>query len=111
MKLHKFKIEPGQEIMETLTKEFEERQLTEGAITIIGACDECEISNMPRKDAKKDIITKFDVPMEMSGTGEIREGKPHIHCTLSAEGNAAIHGHLHSAHVRAWYISVFVMTP
>lgn len=110
MALHTFKIEPGQEIMEVLTHEFKEKQLTRGAIvSVIGAVDSCCISNMPEDDAKEDLLSEWNVPLELSGNGEIRDGKPHIHCTVSAEDNAAVHGHLHWAKVRTWYISVFVL--
>lgn len=110
MGLLTFRIEPGQELMEVLTSEFQARKLTRGAIvSVIGATEECCISNMPEGDPKKDVLTEYRKPLELSGNGEIRDGKPHIHCTLSGEGNSAIHGHLHFAKVQAWYISVYVL--
>lgn len=110
MSLLKFRIEPGEEIMAVLTREFQARKLTHGAIvSVIGATEDCCISNMPEGDPKEDILREYKKPLELSGNGEIREGKPHIHCTLSGEGDAAIHGHLHWAKVQAWYISVFVV--
>lgn len=110
MELLTFRIEPGQELMEVLASEFEAKGLTRGAIvSVIGATEDCCISNMPEGDAKRDVLTEYKIPLELSGNGEIRDGKPHIHCTLSGEGNAAIHGHLHFAKVQAWYISVYVL--
>lgn len=110
MQLLKFRIEPGQEVMAVLKEEFQKRNLQEGAIvSVIGAVDECCISNMPKEDAKKDILNQYKEPFELSGTGEIRDGGPHIHCTLSREGDFALHGHLHWAKVEAWYVTVFVL--
>ncbi|MFA6992209.1 MAG: PPC domain-containing DNA-binding protein, partial [Candidatus Gracilibacteria bacterium] len=103
MELLTFRIEPGQEIMDVLTREFQAKNLTSGAIvSVIGATENCCISNMPESDPKKDILTEYKKPLELSGIGEIREGKPHIHCTLSGKGDVVIHGHLHWAKVKAW---------
>ncbi|KKP67617.1 MAG: hypothetical protein UR68_C0008G0018 [Candidatus Roizmanbacteria bacterium GW2011_GWA2_35_19] len=105
MKLLEFKINKGQEVIDVLNKGFKKINLNKGAIvSVIGAVDECCISNMPKEDAKKDILKTFKEPMELSGTGEIRDGKAHIHCTLSKEENVALHGHLHWAKVEAWYV-------
>ena len=110
MKLLKFKIQQGQEVMKVLEDEFHKNNLQDGAIvSVIGAVDECCISNMPKSDAKQDILKEYRQPFELSGTGEIRDGKPHVHCTLSKEGDETIHGHLHWAKVEAWYVSVFVL--
>ncbi|OGJ53708.1 hypothetical protein A2483_03890 [Candidatus Peregrinibacteria bacterium RIFOXYC2_FULL_33_13] len=64
---------------------------------------------MPKNDALKDILTDYKEPMELSGTGEIKEGKPHIHSTLSREDDSAIHGHLHSANIKNWYVSIYII--
>lgn len=110
MTVFHFKIKQGEEVMEILENEFKKNNLKKGAIvSVIGAIDECCISNMPKPDAKKDILTEYKQPFELSGNGEIRNGKPHIHCTVSGEGDQAIHGHLHWAKVEAWYVSVFVL--
>ena len=107
----KIKIEKGQEVMNILEKEFEKRNLTEGAIvSVIGAVDECCISNMPKEDATKDVLTEYNEPFELSGNGEIKDGKPHIHCVLSrVKDNEAIAGHLHWAKVKTWYVAVYVL--
>lgn len=110
MQLLKFTVQPGQEIMATLKEEFQKLNLQNGAIvSVIGAVDECCISNMPKENPKKDILNEYKQPFELSGTGEIRDGKPHIHCTISKEGDVALHGHLHWAKVESWYVSVFVV--
>lgn len=110
MYLLQFHIQKGEEMMSFLDREFKARNLLNGVIvSVIGAVDEAAISNMPEKDAMKDILTQYKKPMELSGNGEIRDGKAHIHCTLSSEGDKAVHGHLHSAKVVNWYVNVFVI--
>lgn len=110
MKVIKISVSPDEEVMEFVSKALKEKNIQEGAIvSIIGAVDECCISNMPKGDAKKDILTEYKEPFEMSGTGEVRDGKPHIHCTMGREGNNAISGHLHWAKVRNWFVNVYVI--
>ena len=110
MQLLKFKINPGKELMEVLTKEFEKRNLQDGAIvSVIGAFDECCISCMPKNDPMKDVLTEYYEPVEVNGTGEIKEGKPHIHINLGRENNQTASGHLHWGKVKSWYATVFVV--
>ncbi len=110
MNLLKIKINPNEEVMQVLETEFAKQNLKDGAIvSVIGAVDECCISNMPKNDATKDILTEYKEPFEMSGTGEIRAGKPHIHCVLGREGDETLSGHLHWAKVKTWYVTVFII--
>jgi len=96
--------------MSLLTKEFKKNRLTAGPIvSVIGAVDECCISNMPRLDAKKDILHTYKQPFELSGVGEIKGGKPHIHCILGKEGDGTLSGHLHWAKVKTWYVTVYIL--
>jgi len=70
MQLLKFRIEPGEEVIAVLKDEFKKRNLQGGAIvSVIGAVDQCCISNMPKEDAKKDILNEYREPFELSGTG------------------------------------------
>lgn len=95
--------------MTVLKEEFQKRGWREGALVrVIGAVDECCIINMPEEDAKQDILTEYREPRELSGTGEIRDGEPHIHCILSKEGDGTVHGHLHWAKALSWYMAVYV---
>ena len=106
----KFHVNPGEEVIETVTKNLQVKGIKDGAIvSIIGAVDECCISFMPKKDAKKDITAEYQEPLEMSGTGEIRDGKPHIHCVLGRERNISISGHLHWAKVKNWFVNVYLL--
>lgn len=102
-------VSPGQEVMETVIAELATRGITSGAITsLIGAVDSCCISNMPKGDAKDDILTDYAQPFEMAGTGEIRDGKPHMHVVLGTEGDGALAGHLHWARVETHFVRVYV---
>jgi predicted DNA-binding protein with PD1-like motif len=95
--------------MSTVTEELARRNVKSGAIvSLIGAIDRCVISNMPARDPKSDILTEYCQPFEMSGTGEISDGKPHIHCVLGREGDVSLAGHLHSANVETWFVNVYV---
>lgn len=110
MSLIKIHIPPGQEVMETLTQYFSEHNLTAGAIvSVIGAVDACCISNMPKTDASADILNTYTQPFELSGNGEIRDGKPHLHCVLGQEGDHALSGHLHWATVSTWFVNVYIL--
>jgi len=105
LKIH---IAPGEEIIETITKQLEKENIKEGSMTLIGAVDSCCISTMSKQDAKKDILTEYHEPLELSGTGEISNGKPHIHVTLGRENNQAIFGHLHWGKVTEWFVNVYI---
>ena len=68
-------VQPGQEVMETVAKDLAERGVQNGAIvSLIGAIDACRISNMPKDNVKSDILTEYQRPFELSGTGEIKDG-------------------------------------
>ncbi len=103
-------VKPGEEVMETLTRRAAEEGITHGAIvSFIGAVDACAISNMPADDARSDIINDYAQPFELSGTGEITDGKVHIHVVLSREGDAALAGHLHWAKVETFFVNAYVL--
>jgi uncharacterized protein len=103
-------VQPGEEVIESMTRQLQDRGVQDGAVvSLVGGIDACGISNMPRGDAKSDIITELKQPFELSGTGEIKDGKPHLHCVISGEGNAALAGHLHWAKVESWFVNAYVM--
>ena len=106
----KIRVEKGQEVMATLTEECKKRDIKNAAIvTLFGAVDECCISTMPKEDAMSDILTEYKEPLELSGTGEIADGKPHVHCTLGRQGDIAITGHLHWGKVQCWFINAYLI--
>lgn len=103
-------VKSGEEVLETVTERLRQAGVTDGAIvSVIGAVEECCISNMPKHDAKQDILTEYRQPFELSGTGDVQDGKPHIHCVLGAEGDGALSGHLHRAKVGDWFVKVYVL--
>jgi predicted DNA-binding protein with PD1-like motif len=107
LKIH---VAPGREVLEVLEQECARRRITSGAIvSVIGAVDACGLSTMPKDDPRRDLLTEYTEPLELAGTGEIRAGKPHIHCVLGREGNAALAGHLHWGRVATWYVHAFVI--
>lgn len=107
--MHLIEIKNG-ELIETLKIKLVELGITDGAIvSLIGAVDSFRISTMPAHDAMKDIITDYDLPAEMTGTGEIVNGNPHIHAVMAVEGDKGISGHLHAAHVGAWFANVYIL--
>ena len=103
-------IEPGQEVLATVTEQVQAADIENGAIvSLVGAVGSACISNMPKGDASSDTLTEYAQPMEMSGTGEIKDGKPHIHCVLGTEGDVTLSGHLHWAKVDHWFVRVYVL--
>jgi predicted DNA-binding protein with PD1-like motif len=64
---------------------------------------------MPKRDATREIITEYRQPAEMSGSGEVVNGLPHIHATMAVEGDKAISGHLNKAGVGTWFAHVYVL--
>lgn len=98
------------ELMETVTKEAERLGIKNGAIvSLIGAVDSFRISTMPENDATQDIITDYNVPAEMSGTGEIVDGAVHIHAVMAVEGDTAVSGHLHRAEIGTFFGRAYVI--
>ena len=77
-------------------------------VTLIGAVDTFTVSTMPAGDATKDVLTDYDLPAEMTATGEIVDGKPHVHAVMAVEGDRAIAGHLHRAQVGTWFARAYI---
>ncbi|GAA1419063.1 PCC domain-containing protein [Catellatospora coxensis] len=103
-------VQPGQEVMQTITAELARQGVANGAVvSLIGGIDACVISNMPADDVTKDILTAYEQPFELTGTGEIKDGKPHLHVVLGKEGDGALAGHLHEAHVRTFFVNAYIL--
>ena len=108
--MHLISVKPGEEVIESTTEQLRQLDIRSGAIvSLIGAVDSCCISNMPAADASADILTEYTQPFEMSGTGEVRDGKPHIHCVLGRQGDETLSGHLHWARVETWFVNLYVV--
>lgn len=103
-------VKPGEEVVETLTRRAAEEGISDGAIvSLIGAVDAATISNMSANDAGSDILTEYRQPLELSGTGEIRNGRVHIHVALGREGDVALAGHLHRAEVETFFVHAYTL--
>ena len=98
------------ELIESLKQQAAEHGITHGAIVaLIGAADTFTVSTMAAHDATKDIITDYELPAEMNGTGEITNGDIHIHAVMAVEGDRAISGHLHRASIGTWFARAYVV--
>lgn len=104
-------VSPGEEVIESITRQLAERDIVNGAIvSLVGAIGSCVISNMPNDDPTSDIINEYKQPFELSGTGEVKDGVPHIHCVLGTDdADHALAGHLHSAYVDHWFVNAYVI--
>ncbi len=110
MSLLQLHVEPGQEVVEILTQKLADAGVRNGAVvSLIGAIDSCCITNMPADDASVDTPTEYSQPLELSGTGEIVDGRLHLHVTISGESEVTRHGHLRWARVGIWYVAAYVI--
>lgn len=100
-------VNSGQEVLETVTRAVVERGVTAAAITLIGAVEGCCVSVMPKDDPAADILTEYDQSFELAGTGEVVDGKVHVHVSLGGEGGV-VAGHLHWARVGHWFVRAYV---
>jgi len=86
-----------------------QRGITEAAIvSLIGAVEGCCVSVMPKDNPLDDLPTEYDQPFEMSGTGQVKDGKVHIHCVMGGDGGT-VSGHLHWAKVDHWFVDAHVI--
>lgn len=98
------------ELLDQLGQAVRDKGITDAAIvTLIGAVDSFTVSTMPAADATKDIITDYGLPAEMTATGEIVDGKPHIHAVMAVEGDRAISGHLHRAQIGTHFARAYLL--
>jgi uncharacterized protein len=97
----------GEEVLTSIARPAKTRGVTDASVTLIGAVQECTVSVMPKTDALDDIVTDYDQPFELSGTGEITDGKVHVHVSLGGDG-VVVAGHLHRAMVRDWFVRAHI---
>ncbi len=96
-----------QEVLETIQAEVSARDVEYATINLIGAVHECAVSVMRKDDALNDLVREYDQPFELTGTGEVVDGKVHIHVTLGGE-DVVVSGHLHRAMVRDFFVRAYV---
>ncbi len=76
-------VQPGEEVIESMTRQLRERGVQQGAVvSLVGGIDACGISNMPKSDAKSDIITELKQPS--SSQGPARSRTANLICTVSS---------------------------
>jgi uncharacterized protein len=98
------------ELLAAIEQSATERGIASAAIvTLIGAVDSFTLSTMPADDATKDVLTDYELPAEMTATGEIVDGRPHIHAVMAVEGDRAISGHLHKARIGTWFARAYLL--
>lgn len=106
--MHVIDIRDASSLMDALTEELKRLDVHRAALTLIGGVDTFRVSNMPADDAGADVITDYDLPGELTGTGEVVDGRPHVHITCGIEGDTAKAGHLHDATVFTHFVKIFV---
>jgi predicted DNA-binding protein with PD1-like motif len=98
------------ELMESITKQAAEQGITYAAIVaLIGAPDSFTVSTPPIGDPKSHTYSRYDMPAEMTATGEIVEGKPHIHALMAVQGDRVIGGHLHEAQLDSSFARAYII--
>jgi predicted DNA-binding protein with PD1-like motif len=98
------------ELMESITKQAADRGITYAAIVaLIGAIDSFTVSTNPAGDPTAHTYSSYPLPAEMTATGEIVDGKPHIHAVMAVQGDRTIGGHLHRAQVETSFARAYVI--
>ena len=98
------------ELIESLTRQAAELGITNAAIVaLIGAIDSFTVSTNPAGDATAHTYSSYPLPAEMTATGEIVGGKPHIHAVMAVQGDRTIGGHLHKAHLHTSFARAYVI--
>lgn len=107
--MHVIEVRDG-ELLDGIAQAAKELGITDAAIvSLIGAADSFTVSTMPAADAMRDTISDYPLPAEMTGSGEIAAGVPHIHAVMAVEGDRAIAGHLHRAQIGTWFARAYVL--
>ena len=98
------------ELIESLTKQAAEQGIAYAAIvSLFGAIDSFTVSTNPAGDATAHTRSSYPLPAEMTATGEIVGGKPHIHAVMAVQGDRTIGGHLHKAHIHTSFARAYVI--
>jgi predicted DNA-binding protein with PD1-like motif len=98
------------ELMESLTEQAAELDITNAAIvTLIGAIDSFTVSTNPASDPTAHTYSTYDLPAEMTATGEFVDGRPHIHAVMAVQGDRTIGGHLHRARLDTSFARAYVI--
>lgn len=96
------------EVVEQLQRAVTERGIRSAGIHLIGGVDSFTISTMPAADPNRDVVTAYDQPGELTGTGEVVDGRVHVHVVCGIEGDVARAGHLHAATVETFFVRAYL---
>jgi hypothetical protein len=98
------------ELIRSLTEQAARQGITHAAIVaLIGAADSFTVSTNPAGDATAHTLSAYPLPAEMTGSGEIIDGKPHIHAVMAVQGDRPIAGHLHKAQIGTFFARAYVI--
>lgn len=98
------------ELVSSLQRQVKEAGIQNAAIvSLIGGVEDFTISTMPALDATQDTISDYDITAEMTGNGEVVDGKIHLHVVMGVEGDLARTGHLHRANVKTHFARAYVL--
>ena len=113
--MHVIEVREG-DLIEEITRQAKELGIKDAAIvSLIGAADFFTVSAMPRDDATRDALRPTATfPGEMTGGGEIVNGKPHVHAMFAIDGDEinggkVIGGHVHNASIFTWFARAYVL--
>jgi predicted DNA-binding protein with PD1-like motif len=107
--MHVFEVRNA-ELMESITQQAAEQGITYAAIVaLIGAIDSFTVSTNPADDPTAHTYSAYSLPAEMTATGEIVDGRPHIHAVMAVQGDRAIAGHLHKAQIDTSFARAYVI--
>lgn len=109
MPTHVVQVDKDQEVLQVIQDAVDRLNLSDAVITLIGAVNEADVSVMAKDDESVDYVRRYAQPMELSGTGEVTEGRAHLHVTLAGEDITAA-GHLHRAVVGGFFVRAY-LTP
>jgi uncharacterized protein len=98
------------ELIESITRQAAEQGITHAAIVaLIGAADSFTVSTNPAGDPTAHTLSAYPLPAEMTATGEIIDGKPHIHAVMAVQGDRAVAGHLQKAQISTFFARAYVI--
>jgi predicted DNA-binding protein with PD1-like motif len=98
------------ELLEGIEAAAKDAGITDAAVvSLIGAVDDFAISSMPLNDATRDQSLNYAMAAEITGTGEIVGGKPHLHVVMAVQGNKALAGHLRRGDIRTHSVRVYLL--
>jgi uncharacterized protein len=104
-----FEIYDG-DLLDGIERAAREKGIKDAAIvTLIGSVGSFSLLAMSADDETTDIETDYQDPAEMNGSGEIVDGKAHIHAVMALEGDRIVGGHVHRARIGAWFVRAYLI--